>query len=291
MTQEAKILDGKKIAAERLEALHQKVLGLKQVGAQLKLATIRVGDSKDAELYSRAISNLMQKLDITCTPIEFPGQTADKILIAKIRELNNDPSVTGILVFSPLPATTNSAAILAQIDMTKDVESRQSLVKLPDGERIASPTAESCAILVDYAAKDKGEMLAGKEACVIGRSDIVGKPVATLLLDRRITVTVCHTKTSNLPTHVLAADVVIATAGSPKLVKAQWIKPGAIVIDVGENMVQGKLTGDVDFDAVKTKAGYISPVPGGVGPVTNIALAENLFKLHEWKKYRESSHK
>jgi methylenetetrahydrofolate dehydrogenase (NADP+)/methenyltetrahydrofolate cyclohydrolase len=288
MELQAKILDGKKIAAALSDSLMAEIADLRKNGTHLKLATIRVGESSDAELYSRAIQNLLKKLKIECVPYEFPEKTSQSTLIRKIIELNADPGVTAIMVFSPLPNDLNINTVLSNIDISKEVESRLGMLKVGD-QRIAAPTACACILLIEEAIRDRQDDLMGKEAVIIGRSDVVGKPASVLLLDRRVTVTVCHTKTKNLPEHVRRADIVIATAGEPQLVKGSWIKPGAIVIDVGENVVGGQLVGDVDFDEVKKVAGYLSPVPGGVGPLTNVALVQNLIKLYYWKKTRDDN--
>ena len=199
-------------------------------------------------------------------------------MVKQIAKLNADPEVTGILLFSPLPPAFDSASLMNAVEISKDVEGRRVLQG--SGNRVAPPTALACMALIEEISPD----LEGKEAVVVGRSDVVGKPVALLLIDKRATVTVCNSKTKNLEERVRRADILVATAGKPNPSKGAWIKPGAIVIDVGETVVDGRLVGDVEFETAKEVAGYLTPVPGGVGPVTNVMLVKNLLSLHQWKE-------
>ncbi len=278
MTAHATLLDGKAVAKKRLENLVAQSRALQNKSASLCLATLQVGDSKDASLYSRAITNLFQQAGITHRTKTLPESAQTNEICHEIKRLNADEAVTGILVFSPLPKHADAQQVLEAIDITKDAEGRRILNTA--GDRVAPPTALACMALVE----ETGHVLEGAHAVVIGRSDVVGKPVAMLLIERRATVTVCNSKTVNLATIVKQADIVIATAGQPRLVKGDWIKKDAVVIDVGENVVDGKLVGDVEFEEAKNHASYITPVPGGVGPLTNVMLLKNLMTLYRWKE-------
>ena len=274
----ATILNGKEIAKKLLERISKDLSGLRAKNKTLALSTIRVGENQDARVYASSIENLFKKLNIRYIPHAFSEKTSEAELVKQIAKLNADPEVTGILLFSPLPSSLNSVSLINAVEVSKDVEGRRVLQG--SGHRVAPPTALACMALIEEISPD----LEGKEAVVVGRSDVVGKPVALLLIDKRATVTVCNSKTKNLEERVRRADILIATAGKPNLIKGAWIKPGAIVIDVGENIVDGKPVGDVEFETAKEVAGYLTPVPGGVGPVTNVMLVKNLLSLHQWKE-------
>ncbi len=273
------LLDGHEAAKKRMAESALRVERIRETGGErLALATIQVGHAKDTELYAASIGKLLAKAGIDHVPSVSPEKISQEELVAKIQAFNDDPLVTGILVFAPLPAHLHAASVLNAVDLLKDVEGRRVLNG--NGRRVLSPTAEAVMALLE----ETGEDLTGKEAVVVGHSDIVGKPVAILLLDRYATVTVCHVKTRDLRAHVERADIVVAAAGKPNLIKGAWVKPGATVIDVGENWVAGKLCGDVEFEAARERAAFISPVPGGVGPVTNAMLVRNLLKLYDLRK-------
>ncbi len=278
MIKTAIILDGKSLADKYLEKISAAVSDLAKKGVTLTLGTVRVGESKDTLLYAKAIENLFAKLHIRCKSRIFPDKISETDLCKQILNLSADPEITGILVFSPLPKSINPISVLTAMDFLKDVEGRRVFHSV--GQRVMPPTAMACLALIE----ETGCEMAGKEAVVIGRSEVVGKPTALLLIDKGATVTVCHSKTKDLQKHVESADIVVATVGKPGLIKGDWIKPGAIVIDVGENVVNGKLVGDVEFEAAYHQAGFISPVPGGVGPVTNAMLAKNLLTLYQLKE-------
>ncbi|HXV19081.1 MAG TPA: bifunctional 5,10-methylenetetrahydrofolate dehydrogenase/5,10-methenyltetrahydrofolate cyclohydrolase [Candidatus Omnitrophota bacterium] len=279
----ALLLNGKEIAAKYTERYTKEIEALKAAGASLSLATVRVGESQDAVLYSRAIERVTQKVGVRYEALVYPESVSESELLMEIKKLNDAPAITGIMVFAPLPKQFQLEKILNAVDIWKEVEGRRLM--LGGADKISTPTATACAVLAD----ESGADLSGKEAVVIGRSDVVGKPASLLLLDRNLTVTVCHSKTKDLEAHLRRADVVIATVGKPKFLRGDWVKPGAIVIDVGENFVDGKLVGDVDFDSVKEKAAFLSPVPGGVGPVTNLMLIRNLILLHKMRKATHGS--
>lgn len=284
MTRAAHVLNGNEVAAKWLKSVTHDIEKRREAGVSLALATVRVGHSKDAELYAASIDRLLAKVGVHHIPSVSPEKITEDDLTAKILALDEDPTVSGILVFSPLPAHIRQAAALNAVSLEKDVEGRRAFTGF--GDRIVSPTANAVLALLE----ETGEEIAGKEAVVIGHSDVVGKPVSILLLDKMATVTVCHVKTRDLRAHVEKADIVVAAAGKPHLVKGAWIKPGALVIDVGENIVAGKLVGDVEFDAARERAAHISPVPGGVGPVTNVMLIRNLLKLDRLRNGLNGNH-
>ena len=278
----AQLLNGKQIADKILGEAAAKIAILKKTGAFLTLATVQVGNAKDALLYSQALDRLLKKVGIGHLPSVSSNGISGNELCEKIEALNEDPTVTGIMVFSPLPAALDTASVLNAVDQLKDVEGR-TFMKSHFG--VFSPTANAVLTLL----KESGVELAGKEAVVIGHSDLVGKPTAILLLDEMATVTVCHAKTAGLKEKVSNADILVSAAGKAALVKGEWIKPGAVVIDVGENFVNGKIIGDVEFDEAAKRAAFISPVPGGVGPVTNVMLIQNLLRLHSLKSLKNGN--
>lgn len=282
MAKTSVILNGKDIAEKILSEAAAKITLLKKTGASLTLATVQVGNAKDSLLYSQALDKLLKKVGIGHLPSVSPQNISEADLCEKILALNEDPNVTGIMVFAPLPPSIDASTVLNAVDQLKDVEGR-TFMKSHFG--VFSPTANAVMTLL----KESGVDLAGKEAVVIGQSDLVGKPVAILLLDAMATVTVCHAKTVGLKQKVAAADILVAAAGKAELVKGEWIKPGAVVIDVGENFVNGKLVGDVEFDEAKKRASYLSPVPGGVGPLTNVMLIQNLLRLHSLKSLKNGN--
>lgn len=272
-------LDGRKIAHDSLmRALRE----LKTFKHTLKLATIRIGRSKDSEIYEHYLKKTLAKIGIGFLAKHLPQAVSEKKLIYEIAKLNDDPSVTGIMVFSPLPEGISHAHVFEHLHPLKDVEGR-TFLKGHFG--VYSPTAHAVMTLLDATGKD----LVGKEAVVIGHSDIVGKPTAVLLMDRHATATVCQKETRDLRAHVKRADVLVTAVGRAHLIPGHWIKRGAIVIDVGENILGGKIVGDVVFEAAKKRAAYISPVPGGVGPVTNVMLIKNLIRLYKRQRARRGS--
>lgn len=274
------VLNGKEIAKKYLEMLSREASSILEKGDQVTLATIQVGDSKDIMVYSRSIENLFKKVGLSYVPIVLPEKASEKEICDNIQKLNQNPAITGIMVFAPLPKSVDLGLILNSIDIQKDAEGRRMLNGI--GDRVVPPTAMASLVLIEETGCD----FEGKQAVIIGRSDVVGKPLALLLIEKRATVTVCNSKTKDLRSIVQNADILIATAGQAQLVKGDWIKKDAIVIDVGENVVDGKLVGDVEFEVAKEKAAFISPVPGGVGPVTNVMLLKNVLTLHKLKSKR-----
>ena len=278
----SQILDGNEIARKYLENASREIQELnKESGYRcLTLATIQVGESKGVTLYYNYLVKLSRQLDFNLQPLKFSESDKEGDILDEISRLMNSDSVTGIMVFSPLPRKNISDFIFLNLPPNKDVEGRTFLKSLKSHFGVYSPTALAVLTVLEATGCD----LVGKEAVVIGHSDLVGKPTAVLLADKMATVVICHKETKQLEEHVRRADIVVAAVGKPNLIHGDWIKPGAIVIDVGENIVDGKVVGDVEFETAKKHASYITPVPGGVGPVTNVMLVKNLITLGKsWK--------
>ena len=273
----AHILDGKQIAASIKEDLKAKIAALPPESVP-GLAVVLAGEDPASKVYVRQKENMCKEIGIRSFMHVLPETVTQKELLDLIDSLNNDPTVHGILVQLPLPAGLNSDEILTKISPDKDVDGFHivNVGKLWVGEDAVAPcTPKGVMAMLDATGVD----LKGKEAVVIGRSNIVGKPVAAMLLSRHCTVTICHSRTKDLPEVVRRADIVVAAIGKPNFVTADMIKPGAIVIDVGINRVDGKLVGDVHYAPVAEKASWITPVPGGVGPMTIIMLMQNTLQL------------
>lgn len=270
-----KIIDGKGIASGIKEDLKLRVAALKKAGIAPKLSVILVGDDPASQVYVRNKEKGCEQLGMLSDVIRMPADTTDELLINMIHSINKDNAIHGLLVQLPLPKGLNEKRILDEISPAKDVDGLhlENMGKLFKGEKTAFVPCTPQGIM--ELIKSTGIDLNGKEAVVIGRSNIVGKPISILLLNANATVTMCHSKTKNLNDVVGRGDVVVAAVGRAKLVKAEAVKEGAIVIDVGMNREGGKLVGDVDFASVKDKASYITPVPGGVGPMTIAMLLKN----------------
>ena len=271
----ARILDGKALAAAIRLELKQKVEALARRGVKPGLAVILAGDDPASKVYVRNKTRACEEVGVRSQQIDYPASVTQEELIGRVRKLNADPAVHGILIQLPLPKQIDAARVLAAVAPAKDVDGfhESNLGALLAGRpRVVPCTPAGVMRLLEHA----GVPLAGKHAVVLGRSNIVGKPVALLLLQKDATVTICHSKSANLEMETRKADILIAAVGRAKLVTAAMVKPGACVIDVGVNRLSdGKLAGDVDFDAVKEVAGAITPVPGGVGPMTIAMLLEN----------------
>ncbi len=277
---EAKIIDGKQIAAQLRARIKDAVAGIKaQHGFTPGLAVVLVGEDPASQVYVRSKGKQTEEAGMRSIEHRLPEETSEAELLALVARLNADSAVDGILVQLPLPKHIDAAKVLEAIDPAKDVDGFHPMNagRLATGERALTPcTPLGCIIL----AKSVAPSLSGMEALVVGRSNIVGKPVAQLLLRENCTVTIAHSRTSDLPGVVRRADLVIAAVGRPQMVKGDWIKPGATVIDVGMNRVPAeggktRLVGDVDFAEAKAVAGAITPVPGGVGPMTVACLLRN----------------
>lgn len=275
----AQLLDGKSIADKIKEDLAREVAQLKaKYGATPTLASIQVGENPSTVVYQKSQAKNAAALGIDYILAYLPASATEAGLLEKICELNNDKKVNGILLQLPLPPAINVKDMPIHIDPRKDVEGMhpENVGQVIFGKmRIGSCTALAVMELL----KATGVDLYGKEAVIVGHSEIVGKPVSLLLLDKLATVTICHIGTGQrgyLPTHVKRAEILVVAVGRPNIIQGEWIKEGAIVIDVGINRVDGKIVGDVEFDKAVQHASYITPVPGGVGPVTVTMLMKNL---------------
>ncbi len=268
------IINGKQIAAEILEELKLEVAALAGKKLIPGLAVVLVGKDPASEVYVRNKRRTCEELGIKSFSYDLPETCTEKRLMNLIEKLNGDPSVHGILVQMPLPRHINEKRVLEAILPEKDVDGFHLINagKLFTGQDGVTPCTPKG---VMYMLKQAGIDLTGKEAVVIGRSNIVGKPAAMLLLNEHCTVTILHSRTKNLAEHTRRADVLVAAIGKANFVTADMVKPGAVVIDVGINRVDGKVVGDVDYENVEKVAGYITPVPGGVGKMTISMLMEN----------------
>ena len=274
------LMDGKALSAERMEQLKARVQALNAQGKNVGLTVILVGDDPASQVYVRNKGKACEELGIESETLRLPADIPQKELEALIEKLNRDPRVDGILVQLPLPRHLDEAAVLARIIPDKDVDGFhiENAGKLFTGQKgVVACTPKG----ILYMLKASGVPLSGKNAVVIGRSNIVGKPIAMLLLNENCTVTLCHSRTVDLAAHTRQADILVAAVGKPRFVTADMVKPGAAVVDVGINRVDGKVVGDVDFEAVEKVAGYISPVPGGVGKMTICMLMENTIEAAE----------
>lgn len=270
----AVILNGKELAAALSEQQAAHCEQLKQRGIAPQLAVLMVGDDPASAVYVRNKERACQKVGIASRMISLSAQTTQQALLEQIDALNADPAVHGILVQLPLPPHLDEAAALLRVDAAKDVDGFHPLNAglLLQG----APTVVPCTPKgILYMLQQCGVPLDGAHAVVVGRSNIVGKPIAQLLLQQHCTVTMCHSHTRDLPAITRQADILIAAVGKPRFITADMVKPGAAVIDVGINRMEGKLCGDVDFEGVQHVAGYLTPVPGGVGPMTVAMLMEN----------------
>ena len=270
----AKLLDGKLIAAQVEEALTQRIAALAKQGTVPGLTVILVGDDPASQTYVRNKEKACARLGIRSQTLRLPAAASQQELEAAIVRANQDEAVHGILVQLPLPGHLDAEHALALICPEKDVDGfhEVNLGRLMRGTAdVVACTPKGVMRMLDSAGIDP----AGKNAVVVGRSLIVGKPMALLLLARDATVTVCHSHTRHLADITRQADLLVAAVGKPRVITADMVRDGAVVLEVGINRVDGKLCGDVDFDAVAQKASYISPVPGGVGKMTIAMLMEN----------------
>ena len=269
------ILNGK-LVAERVKApIREQTALLAEQGITLTLAVVRVGADPASEVYVRGKVRACAEVGILSRHHHLEASVTEAEIVALVEELNNDDSVDGILVQLPLPPGISESRIIAAVDPRKDVDGFHplNLGQLFSGRSLLEPcTPAGCMLLLDAA----GVSLAGKRAVVVGRSVIVGRPVAQMLVRADATVTMCHRFTEDLGACIAQADVVVVAAGVPGLIRGSWVKPGAAIIDVGINRLPtGKLTGDVEFEEAHARAGVITPVPGGVGPMTVAMLLWN----------------
>jgi len=269
------IIDGKKTAAELREELKKKVGELKSTyNAIPGLTVILVGEDPASKIYVKNKEKFAKEVGMDSEVIRYPADLKEDELLNKIKELNNNGKVSGILVQLPLPKHIDKRKVIETIDHRKDVDGFHpiNVGNLSSGYDSSIPcTPLGCSLLLKKVEKN----LSGKHAVIIGRSNLNGKPMTQLLLKENCTVTITHSKTKNLKAECLRADIIVAAVGIPKLVKGDWIKKGAIIIDVGINKTDSGIVGDVDFEEVSKVAKAITPVPGGVGPMTIACLLSN----------------
>ena len=281
-----KILDGKAFANELGQNLKEKVKNLKEEGITPHFCVINIGDDPASKIYVRTKKRRAEKMGIIQDIYQMPADTEQAEALALIDKLNADPTINGVMVQLPAPKQIDADELLERIDPNKDVDglTPANIGRLWMEDHFIEPaTAEGIiALLKHYQIK-----LDGKNVVVVGRSNIVGKPLAALMLEQNATVTICHLHTQNLGEITKKADIVVSATGQAFLITADMVKDGAVVVDVGMNHVNGKLVGDVDFDNVKEKASYITPVPGGVGPLTVQFLMEAVVKLTRRQNGRE----
>lgn len=272
------ILDGKKLAAEITVQLKKKVVKFKKKGITPKLKIILVGDNPTSAVYIRMKQKKAEEIGAICEVEKFDKTASEFEILKKINDFNHDETVHGIIIQLPLPKNLNANTLLNKIVPTKDVDglsdTNQIKILNNSADGLVPATPRGVMMLLD----EYKIPVEGKKAVVIGRSRLVGRTCALLLLNRNATVTICHSKTLDIKSESNQADILIVAAGAPRLVKADYIKPGACVIDVGITQTANGLMSDVDFAQVKDAAGFISPVPGGVGPMTVVCLFTNLLE-------------
>ncbi len=279
------IIDGKEVAKEERIKLKTFIEGTIKDGKRPPcLATILVGDDGGSKYYMKNQGNLCKDLGMNYETHVLPTNTSESELLELINMLNEDKDVDGIMLQVPLPPHIDEKKITSKISADKDVDGLTdiNLGKFYKGESCFVPCTPQSAIAL---IKSTGAILQGKIAVVIGRSNIVGKPVAQLLLNENCTVIMCHSKTKGLSEMCKAADILVSAIGRPRYINSDFVKEGAIVIDVGTTMVEGKVTGDVDFESVKAVASYITPVPGGVGSMTTTILLKNTCEAYKKNVY------
>tara|TARA_Y100000590_G_C15551810_1_gene951206 strand:- start:256 stop:1098 length:843 start_codon:yes stop_codon:yes gene_type:complete len=269
------LIDGKKIAAEIREVLKKEVSDLKKKNNQVPgLTVILIGDLAPSQIYVRMKEKAANEVGLKSEIIKYPDTVDEQILLDKINLLNNDNSVSGILVQLPLPKHINKQKVIETISPSKDVDGFHpiNIGNLSSGYKSIVPcTPLGCYLLI----KKYEENLNGKKAVIVGRSNLNGKPMTQLLLKENCTVTITHSKTKNLKDECLEADIIVAAVGIPELVRGDWVKKDAIVIDVGINKTERGIVGDVAFEEVSKVAKALTPVPGGVGPMTIACLLKN----------------
>ena len=269
------ILDGKKEAALLREEIKKEILEIKKkVNKSPSLSVILIGDFAPSQIYVKNKEKNSKEVGINSEVIRYPKEIKESEILKKIEELNNNDSISGILVQLPLPAHINKEKIVNAIKPSKDVDGFHpiNVGNLSSGYKAIVPcTPLGCLLLIKKAENN----LTGKHAVIIGRSNLNGKPMAQLLLKEDCTVSIVHSKTKDLKSECQKADILVAAVGVANLVKGDWVKKDSIIIDVGINKVAGKIVGDVDFEQVKEKVKAITPVPGGVGPMTIACLLKN----------------
>ncbi|MGP0628881.1 bifunctional methylenetetrahydrofolate dehydrogenase/methenyltetrahydrofolate cyclohydrolase FolD [Nitrospina sp. 32_T5] len=269
------LIDGKLVSSVIKDRVQAEVTELKnKTGKVPGLAVVLVGEDPASAVYVKNKNKTCEKMGFQSLSHNLPAETDEATLLKLVSDLNSDDSVHGILVQLPLPKQIDSQRVLEAIDPRKDVDGFHpvNVGHLASGVKTLAPCTPAGIIeMLDHYKID----IEGKRAVIIGRSNIVGKPMAMLLLQRNATITICHSRTKDLPEVAREADIVVGAIGKPRFVTADFVKDGAVVIDVGINRVDGKLVGDVDFDNVAEKCSFITPVPGGVGPMTIAMLMQN----------------
>ena len=282
MTNSCNIIDGKKIAQEIRASLKKQI---SDMAAKPVLAVISVGDDEASRIYVRNKEKAAAEIGMVCRVLHFGSDVGEKELLDVIAALNDDENVNGIIIQQPLPSPLNVVRLVEAVSAEKDVDGfgpvNLGLLQMNSSEAIIAATPKGVLRLIKSTRID----LAGKRAVIIGRSNIVGKPLASLLLNQDCTVTVAHSKTIDLPALVRQADIVVAACGCAKLVKSDWVRDGAVLIDVGINRgSDGRLCGDIDFEAMTGRDVWVTPVPGGVGPMTVAMLLENTWQAYKKQK-------
>ena len=281
----AKLLLSKEVNEKLNEEIVSEVARLSGEGIVPTLATIRVGDRGEDITYERSITKKFEKLGLAHKVFEFPENSSDEEIISSIEKINEDKNIHGILVFKPLPDHLDKDRIINTIDSSKDVDgvTNLSMAKIYKGDKDTfTPCTPEAVIRI---LKHYGVELTGKNVVVIGRSLVIGKPIGLMLITENATVTICHSKTRNLPEICRKADIIVTAAGVMKMVNESFVSPGQILIDVGIHVDdEGKMYGDIDFDSVESIVGAISPVPGGVGGVTTGMLALATIKASSRKE-------
>ncbi|MBX5436302.1 MAG: bifunctional methylenetetrahydrofolate dehydrogenase/methenyltetrahydrofolate cyclohydrolase FolD [Alicyclobacillaceae bacterium] len=273
-----RILDGKRMAEAILADVQGQVARLAEAGQQLQLAVILVGDHPASATYVRSKQRTAERVGLRSQLVKLPADVSQNTLLAEVDRLNADPAVDGILVQLPLPVHIDEHAVLQRISPEKDVD---GFHPVNAGRNfVGLPSVWPCTPAgVMEMLRREGIDVAGRHAVVVGRSNIVGKPMAMLLLAANATVTIAHSRTPDLAAVTRLADILVVAVGRPGLITADHVRPGAVVVDVGQNRVDGRLTGDVDFESVAPVASWITPVPGGVGPLTVAMLMANTLTL------------
>ncbi len=277
----ARIIDGKRIAAEIREEVRRRVQRLRETtGKAPGLAVILVGDDPASATYVRSKTKACQEAGILSRRLTPPGDVSQSDLLCIVRELNRDPEIHGILVQLPLPKHLDERAVLESVDPAKDVDgiTFASIGRLVENQPLFVPCTPAGILEL----LDREEIaIQGRRAVVVGRSELVGKPVSFLMLHRHATVTICHSRTADLASETRRADILVAAVGRPRMITGDMVKPGAVVIDVGINRIGDKLVGDVEFESAVQIASAITPVPGGVGPMTVAMLLKNTLRAFE----------
>ncbi|HNS32967.1 MAG TPA: bifunctional 5,10-methylenetetrahydrofolate dehydrogenase/5,10-methenyltetrahydrofolate cyclohydrolase [bacterium] len=285
---DAKLIDGRAIADSIKEEVIREAAILSQEGINLRLVAVQAGENPASAVYVKQQKKNCEKAGISYELKSISADITEACLLEEIEKLNSDSTVTGIILQMPLPEGIDARKVQAAISVAKDVEgvNPSNMGWVIYGRPFLAPcTALAVKEIIDAT----GVHLYGKEVVIVGHSDIVGKPVALLLLDKFATVSVCHIGTSEagmLEEHVRRADILVVAVGRANVIPGEWVKEGAVVVDVGINRVGDKIAGDVEFDSASKKASFITPVPGGVGPVTTAILLRNVVKAAKWTKNR-----